>query len=187
VAAVFYVDDAWTMPDADREPEPSAALARQFKDMRGKLLAWIRRRIPDPAEAEDVLQESFLRITQRDGSDGVDHFESYLFSTARSVLADRHRRRGVRQASAHVALEPEHHHATDVDALRALLAKEKLRKASEALMSLPDRTRMVFVLRRLEGLRYGEIATRLKISVSAVEKHMARAVEHLLLNVEDRA
>ena len=53
-----------------------------------------------------------------------------------------------------------------------------------ALMKLPERTRAVFLLRRLEGMSYSEIAIRLGVSVSAAEKHMLRAVRHLLANVE---
>jgi len=47
------------------------------------------------------------------------------------------------------------------------------------LLELPERTRVVFVLRRLENLSYSEIGLRLGLSVSAVEKHMLRAVRHL--------
>jgi RNA polymerase sigma-70 factor (ECF subfamily) len=67
------------------------------------------------------------------------------------------------------------------------LAKERLRQVSEVLMALPARTRAVFLLRRVEGLRYAEIAIRLRVSVSTVEKEMARATEHLMLNAEDAA
>jgi RNA polymerase sigma-70 factor (ECF subfamily) len=175
------------MPVADPGPETTDAVARQFRDLRGKLLAWIRRRVPDPAEAEDLLQESFLRISQRDQGTDVTHLEGYLYRTAESVLADRRRRRRVRHADAHVALEPDRHRTDDADALRTLIAKERLRKVAAALQTLPDRTRAIFVLRRIEGLRYAEIAVRLNMPVRTVEKHMARAVEHLLQNVEHEA
>jgi RNA polymerase sigma-70 factor (ECF subfamily) len=160
-------------------------MARQFRDLRGKLLGWIRRRVPDPVEAEDLLQDVFLRISQRNERTPVGHFEGYLFATAQSVLADRRRRRAVRHADAHVALEPEHHRADEADALRGLLAKERLREVASALATLPERTRAIFVLRRVEGLRYGEIALRLHMPLKTVEKHMARAVEHLVLHAED--
>ncbi len=174
------------MSDGDSQSQSTHALARRFRDARWKLLGWIRRRVPDPVEAEDLLQDTFLRITQRDASEQVVHFEGYLYRTAESVLADRYRRRSVRRADAHVALEPDDHRAEDADALRALLAREKLRAVSASLMALPERTRAVFVLRRIEGLRYGEIATRLRVSLSTVEKDMARAIDHLMLD-EDEA
>lgn len=186
-ALVFENDRASPLSISHDEPrpDPGHAFARQFRDARGKLLGWIRRRVPDPVEAEDLLQDTFLRVTQREAPDGVAHFEGYLYRTAESVLADRYRRRSVRRADAHIALEPEDHRAEDADALRALLARERLRAVSASLMALPERTRAVFVLRRLEGLRYGEIAARLKVSLSTVEKEMARAVDHLML--EDAA
>lgn len=181
-ALVFENDRASTLsiPHGEPRPGPGHAFGRQFRDARGKLLGWIRRRVPDPAEAEDLLQDTFLRVTQREAPEDVAHFEGYLYRTAESVLADRYRRRSVRRADAHIALEPEDHKAEDADALRALLARERLRAVSASLMALPERTRAVFVLRRLEGLRYGEIAARLKVSLSTVEKEMARAVDHLM-------
>lgn len=187
-ALAFQDDRASGLSISDEDPRPNAShsVARQFRDARGKLLGWLRRRVPDPAEAEDLLQDTFLRVTQREARDDVAHFEGYLYRTAESVLADRYRRRSVRRADAHIALEPEQHQAEDADALRALLARERLRAVSASLMALPERTRTVFVLRRLEGLRYGEIATRLKVSLSTVEKDMARAIDHLMLE-EDAA
>ncbi|WP_165186012.1 RNA polymerase sigma factor [Caulobacter soli] len=169
-----------SMSDGDPHSKSTHAVSRQFRDARWKLLGWIRRRVPDPVEAEDLLQDTFLRVTQREASDEVAHFEGYLYRTAESVLADRYRRRSVRRADSHIALEPDDHQAEDADALRALLAREKLRAVSASLMQLPERTRAVFVLRRIEGLRYGEIATRLKVSLSTVEKDMARAIDHLM-------
>ncbi|WP_454716676.1 RNA polymerase sigma factor [Caulobacter segnis] len=187
-ALVFEDDRAnvLSMSDGDPGSNSTHSVARQFRDARGKLLGWLRRRVPDPTEAEDLLQDTFLRVTQREAPEGVTHFEGYLYRTAESVLADRYRRRSVRRADAHVALEPEVHRTEDADALRALLARERLRAVSASLMTLPERTRAVFVLRRLEGLRYGEIATRLKVSLSTVEKDMARAIDHLMLE-EDKA
>jgi RNA polymerase sigma-70 factor (ECF subfamily) len=54
------------------------------------------------------------------------------------------------------------------------------------LLSLPERTRTIFVLSRLEGCGYREIGSRLGISVSAVEKQMARATHHLTQQLKDR-
>jgi RNA polymerase sigma-70 factor (ECF subfamily) len=45
---------------------------------------------------------------------------------------------------------------------------------------MPERTRTIFLLKRLDGLRHKAIATQLGISISAVEKHIVRAMEHLM-------
>jgi RNA polymerase sigma-70 factor (ECF subfamily) len=52
-------------------------------------------------------------------------------------------------------------------------------------MTMPERTRAIFLLKRLDGLRHQAIATQLGISVSAVEKHMVRAIEHLMAHAGD--
>lgn len=168
-------------PQTDRD-EPGTD---RFRELRGALVSWFRRRIPDASEAEDLTQESFLRISQRAQQDSLVHFEAYLFRTARSVLADRHRRRIARRADAHLALDGEIDPADETDALRILLAREQLQKVSAVLGTLPERTRLVFVFSRLEGMRYAEIAKRMNISVSAVQKHMLRAIEALVLDGMD--
>lgn len=181
---VADIDHACEMANREADSETSNALEQQFRRMRAPLLAWFRVRVGDPAEAEDLVQESFLRIRQRGDKEIVTHLDAYLYRTAKSVLADRRRRRTVRQADAHVSLEPEHGRADEGDALRALVAKERLREVSAVLMTMPERTRTIFILCRLEGLRYAEIATRFGISVSAVQKHMLRAIETLILSGE---
>jgi RNA polymerase sigma factor (sigma-70 family) len=173
------------MQGSASEKDTSEALGRRFRAFSSALQAWFRKRVLDPVEAEDLAQESFLRIAQRGEDEEVDHFEGYLYRTAGSVLADRRRRRAVRHAGAHVSYEPEHDPGEEAEALRVLLAREKLQQVSAVLMTLPERTRTVFVLRRVEGLRYGEIAARFGISTSAVQKHMARALEALAKAPED--
>lgn len=180
-------DQPCLMTAGDTGSEPDDALERQFRHLRSPLVAWFRRRVGDASEAEDLAQESFLRVAQRSDGDGVAHFEAYLFRTARSVLADRRRRRITRHAEAHTVLHPEHDEGQDADALRTLLAQERLRQVSEVLMTMPERTRSIFILCRLEGLRYAEVATRFDISVSAVQKHMLRAIETLMLAREEGA
>jgi RNA polymerase sigma-70 factor (ECF subfamily) len=78
------------------------------------------------------------------------------------------------------------HASEEIDPERVLCGKEELRAATTALLSLPERTRTVFILRRLEGYRYRDIAAHLGISVSAVEKHMVRAIHHLSSELEAR-
>jgi RNA polymerase sigma-70 factor (ECF subfamily) len=63
-------------------------------------------------------------------------------------------------------------------------ARQELHAATLALLRLPERTRTVFILRRLEGMRFHEIASHLGISVSAVEKHMVRAIHQLSVELE---
>ena len=163
----------------DDATDRRAAMAREAGPLRHALFRYFRARIRDDAEAEDLVQEVFARIVGRQAEAPVEHLERYVFQTAASVLADRSRRRRARHAEAHVAFDPEHHGEVALDSHRTLSGREDLRAATAALLSLPVRTRTIFILHRLEGQKYRDIAAQIGISVSAVEKHMVRAVQHL--------
>jgi RNA polymerase sigma-70 factor (ECF subfamily) len=173
------------MLTSETGPVP-AALAREAGPMRRWLLAYFRRRVRDDADLEDMVQDVFARIAARDSTEPVDHLGGYVMRTAASVMTDRARRRATHMASAHVAFDPDLHGDVETDPESVLSMKEDLHAATAALLSLPERTRAVFVLRRLEGRRHRDIAVRLGISVSAVEKHMVRAIAHLATELEKR-
>jgi RNA polymerase sigma-70 factor (ECF subfamily) len=163
--------------------EPGGALVREAEPLRRSLTRFFRRRVRDSADVEDLVQEVFTRIVARDDTRPVDNLGGYVFQTAASVLADRGRRRSSRHADAHEQFDPEHHGDKEFDPERVLSGKESLRAATAALLSLPERTRTIFVLHRLEGYKHREIAAQLGISVSAVEKQIIRAVQHLAKTV----
>ena len=173
------------MPDAilkrvDSESDERAALEALSRRFRPALIGYFRRRLNDDAEAEDMAQEVFLRMLRRGNLQALDDIRGYLFETASSVLIDRGRRGAVRQSSHHESFDPQTHAGEAFPVERIFICRESLSKASLALLELPERTRTIFILRRLEGMRYASIASRLGISVSAVEKQMARAVAHLM-------
>jgi RNA polymerase sigma factor (sigma-70 family) len=159
--------------------------ARQSEELRGALTRYFARNGIDRSEIDDLVQDVFLRILKRGGLDGVENFGGYVFETAASVVKDRVRHRASRHADRHQAFDPDLHAELSLDANDVLAGRQALRKTTWALMELPERTREVFVLRRLEELSYREIALRLGLSVSAVEKHMLRAARHLLKRVGD--
>jgi RNA polymerase sigma factor (sigma-70 family) len=172
------------------EPETSqldrSTLAEEAGPVRSWLKRFFRRRIRNDAEVEDMVQDVFARMVARDSTEPVENLGGYVLKTASSVLADRARRRSSRGADLHVAFDSEVHGEHEIDPERILRGKQELHAATAALLSLPERTRTVFILRRLEGQKYQDIATHLGISVSAVEKHMLRAVQHLSVEMEKR-
>lgn len=163
-------------------PDPSAdtVLAGRSVALRGALTRYFQRHVGDASEVEDLVQEVFLRIVRRGPSGELEQLDGYIFKTAASVLMDRGRRRRVRHADRHVPFEPEIHGGEAPGPERALIGAETLEAIGIALLELPERTRRVFILRRMEGLSNPEVARRLGISTSAIEKHMLRAVRHIL-------
>jgi RNA polymerase sigma-70 factor (ECF subfamily) len=175
-------------PMTKREPSPvrRSALAEEAGPVRNWLTRFFRRRVRNHAEIEDMVQDVFTRMVARDSPEPVEHLGAYILKTASSVLADRARLRSSHGAGLHVAFDSELHGEEEIDPERVLTGKEELHAATACLLCLPERTRTVFILRRLEGQRYKDIAMHLGISVSAVEKHMVRAIHHLSLEMEKR-
>jgi RNA polymerase sigma factor (sigma-70 family) len=160
-------------------PDATSELARQARPVRQSLARYFTHRLRNSSDVDDLVQEVFTRIVARDSANPIEHLGRYVYQTAASVLADYARRRSARRSEAHVSFDPELHGETEFDPERILSGREDVAAATAALLSLPERTRTVFVLRRLEGLRSRDVAEQLGISVSAVEKHMIRAVRHL--------
>lgn len=174
-----------TPPITVREPQTDNVLAGRSVSLRNALARYFQRRVHDASEVEDLIQEVFLRIVRRGASGELEQLEGYVFKTAASVLTDRERRRKVRQAGRHVPFEPEIHAGETPGPERTLIGVETLEAIGVALLELPERTRRVFILRRMEGLSIPEIARRLGVSASAVEKHMLKAVRHILARTRD--
>jgi RNA polymerase sigma factor (sigma-70 family) len=171
---------------SDFDEEDKAALDRLGRDFRGSLLRYFGRRTRDRADLEDMVQEVFERLIKRGGASELErqNLNAYMFETASSVLKDRLRKKITHHADAHEPFDLNHHAGADFSPEHVLLDREQLARATAVLLELPERTRVVFVLRRIEAMRLGDIAARLGISVSAVEKHMQRAVTHLMRRID---
>ena len=145
------------------------------------LEAMLRRRFGRgiDADAQDVVQETYARLAPRDTSD-IQRPQALLMRVASNLAKDLLRRRAVRGRHAqYVQATPaqDESKATPVD---DLLFKE-------AILSIPERYRAVFVLSRFDGLTYEEIATRCGLSVKAVEWRLSKAIEHCIRHVQDEA
>ncbi|MCI4588853.1 RNA polymerase sigma factor [Sphingobium sp. BYY-5] len=151
-------------------------------DLRRFLIA----RTGDTTEADDVLQELWLKArTVQPGP--IDNGRAYLYRMAQNLVVDRLRekrrrmerdRRWNDQATdfAAAGIEAVDHSQTAED---EILAREEVATLASAIANLPDGARRAFELHKLDGLSHAEVAQRLGISKSGVEKHMAVAMKYL--------
>ncbi len=145
------------------------------------LRRYFARRVNNDVIVDDLVQDVMLRMHARDAGDRIEHLEGYIFRTASSVLLDQARRDKTRHATRHKELTEKDHPADEFTAERVLQAREELSRIVLALADLPERTRDIFLMRRYEGMSHSEIAGKIGISVSAIEKHIAKAVAHIAL------
>jgi RNA polymerase sigma factor (sigma-70 family) len=160
------------------ETAPDRVLFDSMWSFVPQLHRYLRQRL-SPLEAEDVIQDVFLRLFQRASFHTVTFPKSYLFETAHAVMIDRRRRATSRCASMHCELTDSHHPTNELSPLRILLGREELTAVEAVIDRLPTRTREIIIASRLERASLKSLAHRHQISTSAVEKHIARAVRAL--------
>lgn len=160
----------------------SVEVAALFKRLRPALVRFFERRSFSLADAEDLTQEVFIKLTRLDESANIWQPEAFLFQVAANVLRDKLRRDTARCRNDHVSFDEtmtDHEEPSEESVYEGM---ESLQRMLTALLQLTPKCRTVFVLHKYEGLAYSEIARRFGISVSAVEKHMIHAVKHLKLH-----
>lgn len=138
------------------------------------LLRRIAKRTRGRDDAEDLLHAAFLRLERYRAEHAVDNPTAFLVQAAANIAVDVHRhehfiaRDSINIADCDIAdsapLQDE-----------VIAARARLERVREGLACLSPRTREVFLMHRIDGFKYREIAVRLGISQSAVEKHIARA------------
>lgn len=166
------------------------ARQRQLDDLcrrfRPALLAYFLRRVSNPAEAEDLAHDVFLRLVDIP-LEQLQSADAYVFQVAANLLRDRARRRKVRNdyAAAQIAAaEAEELEPRAFDPERIEAARRSLAALVARLRELPERTREIFILYRIENVARRTIAQAYGLSISTVEKEVARATAYLMLHRE---
>jgi len=142
----------------------------------------LRRRGASPEDAEDLVQEAVVRLFSytRKAAGEVRNSEAFLTRTALNLAVDLHR------STRRDRFEPEPVETLPLLDLapmpdEILAAEQRLLRMRKALDQVSRRTRNVFFMHRLQGFSHGEIAAKLGVSKSAVEKHIASAITILAI------
>jgi RNA polymerase sigma factor (sigma-70 family) len=152
---------------------------------RGPLMAYFVRRVSSYAEAEDLTQETFVRLMSAHSFTETDQVNPYVFRVASNLLCDRARSEGRRKTYPISTVNPVlieraiYTSAEDRSAERVLIGRERLAEVLSCLDELGERTKNVFILSRLEGMKQKDIAMRYKMGISTVEKCVMAAMLHL--------
>ena len=153
------------------------------RDAIGRFLA---ARLGDAGEAEDVLQELYLRLRDVDSSGDLRDPAAYVFRMALNLARDRRRAHGrARARDAHWVKArydlAGHEPIGDQPSAEATYgARQRLAAVERALEELSPQCRRVFLLHKFEGLSHQEVAQRAGVTRSTVEKHMNTALKHLI-------
>ena len=149
-------------------------LGRHVLPHEPQLRAWLRRRNLGGLEVEDVIQETYTRLVAAESVAHVHDAKNYAFQVAGSVVIDHLRRMKVVPISSLPDLDYLEVASEEPSPERQAIDRDELNRLAQMIAALPGRVREVFTLRRVHGLPQREVARRLGLSESTVEKHMAR-------------
>ena len=172
------------LPMTDRNREITALVTRE----RSRLATFIRRRVSDPLDAEDVLQDvlhDFVRAYRL--PEPIEQAGAWLFRVARNRIIDRFRRRKTRPASDVIA-DPDDDGEYRLDlplpareaGPDALMARSAVLEALQsALEELPAEQREVFIAHEIDGSSFREIALRTGVAVNTLLARKRYAIRRL--------
>ncbi len=175
----------------EREGETAveSALQRLADEHEMALRRFVRVRLAGHPDHEDLVQEVFLRVARQDRlqerlSRSADAVRSYLFSIATNIIRDRYRQALMRKKHDEVinfgsSMEDAACSAEDI-----VSVQEQRDIIKSAILKLTPSTRDAFMMSRFEGLSYRQIADRMNISVSMVEKHVMRALSGIRQRID---
>ncbi len=169
-------------PGTDIDQGCLEELAREY---RPALIRFFRKRARQPADVDDLVQEVLYRLAVRGDGQRIEQPESYLMRSATNVWRDYLRKMRTHAQDEHVEYHEDGHGLEDHGPAAVMEGDRAIETLLSVLNELPARTRQVFLLCRVEGLRQKGVAQKLGVSVSSVEKHMIRAIAHLARRLEE--
>jgi RNA polymerase sigma-70 factor (ECF subfamily) len=138
-----------------------------------RVKAALMRRGRSTHDAEDLVQEAWVRLACYERDQTVVEPEAFLMRAALNLSIDAHRARSTRGEE--VMLEEVVLLDATPSAETVVLARERMARLSHCVGRLSERTREMFLAHRVDGMTYQEIARRHDLSISSVEKHIAKA------------
>lgn len=166
-------------------------LIETYLERRLDLKRFLHARLGDEAQAEDLVQEIYIRLQAARLEQDIANPVGFLYRVAANLAIDVRRQRGrqtVRET--HWVELTTHRIAADYvedrpSAEDMLESKARLARLLAAVDELPPQCRTVFTHHKLDGLSHAEVSEKLGISRKTVEKHMARALRHLSQAMKD--
>jgi RNA polymerase sigma factor (sigma-70 family) len=153
-----------------------AWFAREILPHEEALVRYLKRLWIARDDIHDLRQETYIRVYEAAAKSRPQFAKSFLFTTARHLIADRFRRERVVSIEARGDLDTSTVLVDEISPEQGVSAHQELRSVAEAFDRLPPRCREVVWMRRVLDLPQKEVAARLGIAEGMVEKHLAKAM-----------
>jgi len=162
----------------DELPQPRGDFDALYRHTVAPLRRYLTRLLGNPSEAQDVAHDAYLRVYPTVEQRPPEKPEALLYVTARRLAINRLKRRSISPIGTSEFI-PETAASPAPDVAQQVMARQELSLLQNAIAELPEGCRTVLLLRKVELLSHREIADRLGIAISTVEKQHARALRLL--------
>jgi RNA polymerase sigma-70 factor (ECF subfamily) len=144
------------------------------------LRAYLRRRVRNPADVDDYVQEVYAKVLKASPAEKIGTMRGFLFRVASNLLADRFRRDRTRMLESHVTIDSAPGLADGRPGPeRELRARQRLSALSEALKSVDPIARSIFLLVRVDGLSHREAGERFGMEAKQASHQVDRVLAYL--------
>lgn len=154
---------------------PTTSFQHDILPLKDKLFRLALRITLNPAEAEDVVQETMVKVwNRRDNWGTIDNIENFCLTICRNLALDKTRHMGNQTLSLETEMEPSDnsHHANPEE---QVIQQDRIRLVRQLIDHLPEKQRSCMQLRDMEGKSYKDIATILQITEEQVKINIFRA------------
>lgn len=168
------------LPVHDAAPHPNPGNPRAdlisglFREHNDALVRFLTGRLHSQQEAMEVAQEAYVRLLQLDQPEAVSYLRAFLFKTAANLAADRLRARHREGEAVRARLFDQLDEALTPE--REVAGGQELALLHRLIAELPPRCRQAFLLQRVYGVQFPDIAAQLGVTERMVRKHVVRAL-----------
>lgn len=159
-------------------------VAREILVHEPSLRSWLRRAV-GPDEIEDIIQESYCRISNMRDISHIKNGRAYLFTTAKMIIIERVRRSRVVSIETVAELDKLQLYCEERSPEDIVVARNYLNNVTRLMDQLPERCRKIFRLRKIDGLSQREVATQLGLAEHIVENDVAKGLNLILKAIAD--
>lgn len=164
---------------------PIQPLTAAYLDLRPSLVRFFAAKLRSAAAAEDLVQELYLRAARQEETGAtVEDAKAWLFRAGSNLLIDTHRsmtRAAARDRASLPATDLSGPQIAPEPSAEAVVdSRQRLGRLLAVVDAMPPRMREAFRLHKIDGLSQAQTAQRMGVSVKAVEKHLASALERLV-------
>ncbi|ROL69105.1 RNA polymerase subunit sigma [Pseudomonas chlororaphis] len=164
-------------PASEQLVRRQQTLTELYSDHHSWLHNWLRKKLGCSQRAADLAHDAFMRVLTLAEPQNIQEPRAFLATTAGRLLIDGARRRRIEEAYLQaLAIHVSDAGMPDPEAIHVAL--EALEKIAVMLAGLPAKTREAFLLSRLDGLTYSEIASQLQVSAGTVKNYISSALVH---------